>query len=227
MWNTKYKHTDTALSRSLTQPQIQCLHLRTYKTHTQTQTQTHTHTHTHSSRTLPHTKLLHNIETKPDVASYLSVPLKSNIRAEDRREKRLQNRRKWNLVSYHTQPAITNKHTTNKTSTHKHLLKSPPPPAWAYLCSVKSNEADIKGQCGVCVALLGLCDEMSDRSPQEDEWKERRGEKHTGEQLVSIGVLRAALPVRGGFGAQFSIIKKVDINSSHRVCFKQNAEGVK
>lgn len=43
---------------------------------------------------------------------------------------------------------------------------------------MKSNEADIKGQCGVCITLLGLREKMSDRNPHgggEEAEREGRG----------------------------------------------------
>lgn len=75
-------------------------------------------------------------------------------------------------MSYRMQLAIANKHTTNKTHTQTLAQAS----VWAYLCSDKSNEADIKGQCGVCITLLGLRDEMSDGNQH---WGREEGEERS------------------------------------------------
>lgn len=152
--------------------------------------------------------------------------MESNISTEDRREKRLQNRRKWNLRSYHTQLAITNKHATNKTHAHKHLLEPTLLPTWAYLCSVKSNEADIKGQCGVCITLLGLRDEMSDRNPHGG--REEGEERNTlGNNWFQLGYYEQRCLCEEDLELSFELWKKADINSWHRVCFKQNVDGIK
>lgn len=106
-------------------------------------------------------------------------------------------------ASYHKQ---TRNNKKKHTHTHKHLLKPTLPPAWAYLCFVKSNEADIKGQCGVCITLLGLRDEMSDRNPHggREEGEERNTQ---GNNWFQLGDLRRCLSWVG-FGVECSIMKK-------------------
>lgn len=96
---------------------------------------------------------------------------------------------------------ITNKQNTCDTNTYH----APPTPVQAYLRSVKSNEADIKGaKRSARIAFRSFCEEMSDRNPQggRKEGEERNAVGR--EQLVSIGMLRLALLLlREGFGVFF------------------------
>lgn len=101
-------------------------------------------------------------------------------------------------------------HKQNRTHATQTLIEHPPPPAWAYLCSVKSNEADIKGGGGqsdadACFKVFLWRNEW--QKPTRRKRGGRREERNAvgREQLVSIGMLRLALLLlREGFTVDFS-----------------------
>lgn len=63
----------------------------------------------------------------------------------------------------HTQGSEKNSNNPNIQRHTQNLFEPTLLPLCAYLYSVIFNEADIKGQYGVCITLCGLCVEISGR----------------------------------------------------------------
>ena len=127
-----------------------------------------------------------------------------------------------NVLSYTVSYNKQTKHT--RTNTYRASSTACAKPIFAQWNQMKQIS---RGQCGACITLLGLCDAMSDRNPHRgrEEGEERNTGGTTGFNW-DITIVAAARRVWIWVSFRLYMYKKGDINSWHRLCVKQNEDGM-
>lgn len=148
-------------------------------------------------------------------------------------KRRLQNRRKWKLMSYHTRLAITNRRATNKTRPHKHLsslvcpLREPIFALWNQMKQIS------RGNVVFASRFWGFATKWVIETHTEERGERRRTHWWTTgfNWDTAVGTAAAARKVWNrvehfdfsGFFFYFFFLSSI---SQHDICFKQNVDGM-